>query len=277
MKKILLCGAALIAAGALFAFLTQEKDEGFSSDSSESKNSPLRPSLEAYRDAARLETQERSRSALSRLSNVKVQTRLSTELFETDSRLIALSADELEWMVRHHYPTREELNAIDGVKIEATLGTPDPRQETLRGLALIKRGNIIGGVSVLTSAGAQGSIYAYEEAALAEHALNEERLGKSVDTDTGLRARMEVAKILGDYRAEDLVKTHLPDYDDRAQAHALQLQTTEYLRKLGEDVQLRNLAPTGPDPRPNADAWNDLRTLHAAGQSTEIETFTFGR
>lgn len=277
MKKILWCGAALIAAGVIFAFISYQKGDHLSSGSSESQDSSLAPPLEAYQNAERAQAKERSRSALSRLSNVNAQTRVSSELFETDSRLIALSADELEWMAQHHYPTRDELDNLDAIKLEKTSGAPDPKQETLRGLALIKRGNVMGGIPVLTSAGAQGSIYAYEEAALAEHALNEEQLGKSVDTDTTLLARLEVAKIMGDYRAVDLIKSRLPNYDDRANAHSLQLQTTEFLRQLGESAQLRQLTPTGPDPRPNADVWNDLRTLHAAGQSTEIETFTLGR
>lgn len=263
--------ALLVSAGAAYITLAGGTSETVADDAG-APSSP--PSLDAYKEAATDLARARSRAASARLTGMQVRTVSSSTLFSGDTRLIALSPDELEWMQRHHYPTQKELEAPYSGNLGAPLGMPDPKLETLRGLALLKNGREIGGIAVLTEAGAQGAIYAYQQAALAEYAMNVRELGKSRETDTGLRARLEVAKMLGDYRTDELIRAYLPDYDDRANAHALQLQTTEYMKRIGESTQLRGLPPVGPDPRPNQYAWADLQKLNATGESVDVEIYT---
>ncbi|MDH5835094.1 hypothetical protein [Luteimonas kalidii] len=202
--------------------------------------------------------------------------RTNLDLLDDDPRLIALSIEELEWMGRHYYPTPEELASLDRLDLERLAGTSDPGLQTLQGLALIQRGDIAGALSVLQNAATRGSIYAYQEAAVAQHALLAERLGRSHEIDAALRAQLEVSRILGDHRAGHLMARHLPDFDPAAHAALVQQYTTEFLRQLGSNAQALGTNAAGPDPRPNLAQWNDLIRLADAGESVSVEVYSAG-
>jgi len=194
------------------------------------------------------------------------------ELLAADPRRIALSIEELRWLQRHAYPSDRELALVAMMDTRPLRGNKDPRQSTLQGLALLQQGDPAAGAALLLGAGAMGAIYAYEEGAIADHALMEQRLGKSVDLDDVLRARLEVAKVLGDHRAEWLMAKHLPSYPMPERAEHVQRHATEFLRQLGQEGQLTGMSVPGMDPRPNRDQWIRLQELvdHGASRSVEV-------
>jgi len=275
VKKIVMWGVIAVLVGAGGAYFIVKRSGASAQETLQ--NAAAGGSLQKSKEAIQGNASKGRSTAVYSSSNVVKSMRSSESLFSSDSRLIALSADELQWMERHHYPSQQELEALDAIGLDVPMGRSDPKLETLRGLALLKNGREIGAITTLTEAGAQGAIYAYQQAALAEYALSERRFGKSAQVDTVLRARLEVAKILGDYRAEELIRTYLPEFDERAYAYGVQLQTAEFMRQIGESTQLRGLDPIGPDPRPNEKAWADLRKLNAAGESVQVETYTVGK
>ncbi len=184
-------------------------------------------------------------------------------LFSRDPRLLALSEEEAAWLDKHYYPTQEDLDSLSGIDVDALSGTKDPKLAVLQGLALIEHGQLSAAASVLDKATALGSIYAYEEAAIAEYNLMNERLGgSSLDGQNILMARLEVARILGDHTVQYLIDTHLPGYDVRRNAYAVQQYVTEFMRQLGENARHLGVQSPGTDPRPNAELWSDLYELY---------------
>jgi|GEM_PF-1291406 len=196
-------------------------------------------------------------------------------LLAADPRRTALSPAELGWLQKHHYPTDAELAALAAVDPAASDAALDPRQATLLGLALLRRGDTGAGVAVLRRAAARGSIYAYEEAAVAEYQQRLSQSGPSDDGDDTLRAHLEVAQILGDHQAEYLTDKHLPHYRrrDPARAVALQRYTSDFLLRLGAEAQSLGVPGPGPDPRPGLAQWQDLRRLASAGQSATVDVY----
>lgn len=190
-----------------------------------------------------------------------------------DTRIAALSADERAWLNRHHFLSEDELNASKTIPDEALRSArTDARAQTLWGMRLLDRGEIIPAAAVLTNAASHGSVFGYEEAAVA--LLKQQMRGNNGKADenaaNAFRARMEVAKIMGDHRADALFAQYFPNYDIQANARTVQLQTTEFLRQLGANAQLQGTAAAGPDPRPNADLWANLQQLQEAGGSTDL-------
>jgi len=176
-------------------------------------------------------------------------------------------------MRRHGYPTAAEMDSLDTLETGPLRGTRDPQLATLHGMALARRNELMPAMTVLDGAAALGSTFAYEEAAIAEYRLVRERFGPSIDSDDVLRARLEVARILGDYKVDYLIERYLPNYPLRGRASIVQAHTTTFLRKLGEETQLRGVPPRGPDPRPNSEAWLKLRAEAAADSSRTVEVF----
>jgi hypothetical protein len=199
----------------------------------------------------------------------------SDVLLATDPRRTALSPAELGWLQKHHYPTEAELAALAAVDPTASDASLDPRQATLLGLALLRRGDAGAGIAVLRRAAARGSIYAYEEAAVAEYQQRLAQLGPSEDGDDVLRAHLEVAQILGDHQAEYLAAKYLPHYRQRdpARATAMQRYTSDFLLRLGAEAQSLKVPPPGPDPRPGLPQWQDLRRLADAGQAATVDVY----
>ena len=176
-----------------------------------------------------------------------------------DLRRVALSNEEAEWMRRHGYPTEKEISGLDTLDTTALGGSRDPHLATLHGMALARKREFFAATSVLQAAATLGSTYAYEEGAITEYRLMLERFGPSMDNDDVLRARLEVARVLGDYKVDYLVDKYLPSYPMQERADNVQAHVAVFLGKLGEDAQLRDLPVPGPDPRPNAQAWQKLR------------------
>jgi len=196
-------------------------------------------------------------------------------IISEDTRNVALSEDERAWLSRHHYLSKQDLDATKNIP-DATLqeARTDARAQTILGMRLLERGEIIPAATVLTNAASHGSVYAYEEAAVALLKQQVENNNGRVDPIYAnmFRARMEVAKIMGDHRADALFAQYFPNYDSRSNAQTVQLQTTEYLRQLGSNAQAQGTRAAGPDPRPNADLWDNLQKLNEAGGSTDLAT-----
>jgi len=195
-------------------------------------------------------------------------------LMAADVRRVALSPEEVDWLRRHYYPDDQDLASLDSLDLQALRGTQDPRLATLQGLALIRRGDPEVGALVLLSAGAMGAIYAYEEGAIADHQVMVKRVGATLEIDDVLRARLEVAKMLGDHRADDLVRTYLPNYPMAERAALVQRQASEFFRQLGNDAQLRGATAPGPDLRPNLKQWQALKALTESGGSTSVVVYS---
>ncbi len=189
-----------------------------------------------------------------------------------DTTAVALSKDERRWLDSHQFLTQEEVDDARSIPDEVLKSARrDPRSLTIWGLRLLERGSVTSAASVLENAASQGSIYAYEQAAVAQLKQSMRENGGQVDTNAAnaFRARMEVAKILGDHRADALFAMYVPDYDTQGGARTVQEQTTEFLRQLGEEAQLQGFSAAGPDPRPNADLWVKLQKLQEAGGASE--------
>lgn len=199
----------------------------------------------------------------------------SSQLINEDHRFVALSPDEVVWMQKHHYPSAADLASLGSLRTEDLAGTRDARLATLHGLALLARGEKVGGIAVLTRAATLGSIYAYEEAAVAEYELTKERLGDSAHLKNALRSRLEVARIMGDDRVDYLASRYLSSDDSQRAAASVQPQTTEFLRQIGSDASLLGIPAPGPDPRPNQRAWQDIRSLGTAGESEAVDVYRY--
>jgi len=189
----------------------------------------------------------------------------------SDTRLIALSPDERDWLARHKFPSHDELNKAKSVPDDQLRSaTTDPYAQTLWGMRLMERGRYMGAAAVLERAATRGSIYAYEQAAIAQ-LQDAKASGQLTTADANVfRARIEVARILGDHRAIGLVDQYLPNYNSAANARAVQQYTTEFMRQLGSSAQTQGITMGGPDPRPNAQLWADLQKLGNSGGGQDL-------
>ncbi|HVJ38484.1 MAG TPA: hypothetical protein VM687_11880 [Stenotrophomonas sp.] len=176
-------------------------------------------------------------------------------------------------MQRHYFPGDAALESLAGLDTGPLRGTHDPMLATLHGLKFMQEKDWGVANAVLHRAATMGSIYAYEEAAVAEYHLGLERFGPSIDNDDILRARLEVARTLGDYKVDYLIDKYLPDYPMQERAYYVQLHQTVFLGKLGEDAQLRGLPSPGPDPRPNAQVWKDLGERARRDPATTVDAY----
>ena len=199
----------------------------------------------------------------------------SIALVDRDLRLVALSPAEVAWMRKHGYPTSEELDEIQTVSLTEMAGVTDAKAATLYGMALLQKGDVPGGIAVLETAAIRGSIFAYEQSAVADYELMKRRFGDSPELRNVLRAKLEVAANLGDHRVVTLLDKHLPGYDVDANAAFVRAQTSEYLRQLGTGAQALGVTAPGPDPRPNQKQWSDIDALMRAGESERIDIYGY--
>jgi hypothetical protein len=271
MKNTMLAGGAvaLIALGAL-SFLVLKRSHA---PSKQSETADGVPAASAYLDAGRRGAPSSLAPAKATVVPKKAQIR---QLFEVDSRLVALSPEERAWLERHYYPTQADLERAKKLSDDQLRNGPrDALSLTLFGQRLLERGNTIGAATVLENAASMGSVYAYEEAAIAQFRAGVEAEGGEVSDNqsNALRARLEVAKILGDHRADELIQQYLPTYNLASNARTVQVQTTEFLRQLGSNAQVQGRTMPGPDPRPNAELWADMKTLAQAGGMDEVTVY----
>jgi len=195
------------------------------------------------------------------------------DLVSPESRRMALSVEEAAWLDRHVFPSDGELKRfkeMDERILQANYA--DPIAQIAMGLILTEREQYFVASTLLLRAGALGSIYAYEEGAVAEFKVSNERYGERQESKDVLMARLQVATLLGDHRASTLIKKYLPGYDERARAKVVMAQTSEFMRALGEEARMMGVELKGPDPRPNQTQWDDLDKLVAAGGKNDSVT-----
>lgn len=227
-----------------------------------------------YSDAMAQLKAQRDASALASIRKPPQQRRLTVrEAFAGDPRLIALSVEEAAWMDRHHYPKAADLAEAASIDPRQLAGARDPRRLSMAGAAFRKRGQYLLAMSQYFDAGAHGALYAYQQGAVAERALYEERFGPADRDRAGvLRARLEVPLALGDHTVQYLIDTEMADVDAMASPRHVQIQSREFLRALAEDARLKGLPPPSVDPRPNAAQWNDLYQLSRSGAADDLVT-----
>lgn len=227
-----------------------------------------------YSDAMAQLKAQRDASALASIRKPPQQRRLTVrEAFAGDPRLIALSVEEAAWMDRHHYPKAADLAEAASIDPRQLAGARDPRRLSMAGAAFRKRGQYLLSMSQYFDAGAHGALYAYQQGAVAERALYEERFGPADRDRAGvLRARLEVPLALGDHTVQYLIDTEMADVDAMASPRHVQIQSREFLRALAEDARLKGLPPPSVDPRPNAAQWNDLYQLSRSGAADDLVT-----
>lgn len=230
--------------------------------------------LQPYSNAMAEMKAHRDAEALASMKKPPQQRTLTVrEAFAGDPRLIALSVEEAAWMDRHHYPKAADLAEAESIDPRQLAGTRDPRLLTIAGSAFKKRGEYMLAMSQHFDAGAHGALYAYQQGAVAERALYEERFGPTNRDSAGvLRARLEVPLALGDHTVQYLMDTVMADVDAMASPKQVQIQSREFLRALAEDARLQGLPPPSVDPRPNAAQWNDLYQLSRSGVADELVT-----
>lgn len=256
--RVLLGVTALVLAGAAYWLVAERHDADAAARGTDGRASEPSASALAAQPAARASVREKAGAKPLRERQLPL-----AQLFQEDTRLIALSPGEHAWLKRHYFigPT-EMARAADlpGEVLQNAIS--DPWLQTILGKRLMDRGKYVPAATVLERAASRGAIYAYEEAAIAQLKDSMATFGEiDANAVNVFRARIEVAKILGDHRAEALLDVHLPEAKRRYDARTVQLQTTEFLRQLGSGAQLMGIAAPGPDPRPNAGLWADLQQL----------------
>lgn len=205
------------------------------------------------------------------------QTVSIAEIKNSDTRLIALSPEEAAWLDAHYFPTPAEMANLQNYSTEELLHRmrelKDPKAAALLGARRMMDGDIAGAFSAFASSADLGSIYGQEELAVVMpmKALHGRPLTN--DARAGIVAGLEVAKILGDHRATELMRKHAPNLDRNVYGNDIQLQVTEYMRQIGSSAQSRGVKAPGPDPRPNAHLWERIDDA-SAGDTATVEVFT---
>ena len=197
--------------------------------------------------------------------------------------LHALTAEEANWLARHGYPTAEELDALatyDLDTLEASMrNRRDPKAAALVGHARALRGDIDGAVSAFAYGADLGSLYARQQLAIA---ATQQATGLPVaqlaDADQGnlgiLVSQLEVARMLGDHRAQALIDRYAVNFDWNAYGKHVLAQTAIFMDQYGEYARTTGSRAIGPDPRPNAVQWAQLErdpdalvTVYTRGRS----------
>lgn len=198
---------------------------------------------------------------------VPVNVAASEVLNSRHSTLMALSPDEAAWLDRHGYPTPEEMEMLSSHDLraleDAMRNRRDPKAAALVGHRRLLDGDIDGAWSAFAAGSELGSLYARQEMALiATQRLTGLPRDSLSQADQGnlmvMVAQLEVAKLLGDHRAQDYIDRYASTLDWKRYGKHVLTQTAEFMRQYGEGARARGERPLGPDPRPNADAWSRL-------------------
>lgn len=183
--------------------------------------------------------------------------------------LLALSREEAAWLDRHAYPTQEEMDALPTYDIEALESAMRDRRDAkaaaLVGHRRLLDGNVDAAVFAFGRGAELGSLYARQQLAIA---MAQSVTGLPVEdlwqADQGniqvMVAQLEVAKMLGDHRAQAYIDQFTTNFDWRGYGQHVLTQTAEFMRQYGEGARARGERAMGPDPRPNADAWAQLES-----------------
>lgn len=184
--------------------------------------------------------------------------------------LIALSEAEAAWLNRNGYPTEDELEQIASLDIRALESAMRDRRDgksaALVGARRLHEGNLAGAISAFARGSELGSLYARQELAKAElmaaTGLPQNSLHEAADQAslTTFVAQMEVARIMGDHRAKDNIARYAGEFDWTSNSRAVLAQVVESMRQYAADAAVRGVPAAGPDLRPNADLWLQLKT-----------------
>lgn len=241
-------------------------------------------SVSACADNEQTEPHQDESNAQTALDPMPVNTSLGTSPGESDSlqeatvqaseilefrhsNLLALSRDEAAWLDRHGYPTPEELEDLASYDLDALESAMrnrhDPKAAALVGHRKLLEGDIDGASSAFAAGAAFGSLYARQQMALTNAqsitGLSREDLDQADQGNLQVMvAQLEVARLLGDHRAQDYINKHAATLNWKHYGKHVLAQTAEFMRQYGEGARARGQRVVGPDPRPNADAWSRL-------------------
>lgn len=198
------------------------------------------------------------------------------------SNLLALSEDEAAWLDRHGYPTPAELDALLTYDIEelssATRNRRSQKAAALLGHRKMSEGDMEGAWAAFAAGSNLGSLYARQQMAIVSaHRVTGLPIDKLAQADQGnlgvMVAQLEVARMLGDHRAQALIDRYATNFDwDYYGKHVL-TQTAIFMDQYGEYARARGERVKGPDPRPNAEAWSKLQE----DPSALVTVYTRGR
>lgn len=196
--------------------------------------------------------------------------------------LLALSADEAAWLDRHGYPTAEELDALqtyDVNELESAMrNRGDPKSAALLGHRRVIEGDLSGALAAFSKGAHLGSLYARQQLAIVStHRATGLPIDELAQADQGnlgvMVAQLEVARMLGDHRAQALIDRYTTNfYWDDYGKHVL-TQTAIFMDQYGEYARARGERAKGPDPRPNAEAWEALQE----DPNALVKVYTRGR
>ena len=197
--------------------------------------------------------------------------------------VLALSAEEAAWLDRNGYPTQAELDAwqsYDTAVLDSAMrNRGDPKSAALLGHKLLMEGDLDSAVGVFSQGAYLGSLYSQQQLAIvsAQRAsgLSRDELANADPGIVGVMvARLEMARMLGDHRAQALIDQYAVKFDWNAYGKQILTQTAIFMDQYGEYARARGERVRGPDPRPNADAWANLRkdpnglvTVYTRGRS----------
>lgn len=275
--RLIILAAVIIIAGIAFSYIYSGKNRGGISHSDPTSNiAPV--SLYASEQASAA-----SKSASPRRGDASNSNRYSpqalpiTAIKNSDTRLIALSPEEAAWLDAHYFPTPSEIENLANYSAEDLLhrarDLKDPKAAALLGDRRMMEGDTSGALSAFALSASLGSIYGHEGMAVATPMSGLHGRALTNDALAILVAGLEVARILGDHRATELMRKYAPNLDRNVYGNAIQLQVTEYMRQIGSDAQARGIKAIGPDPRPNAHLWEKIDQA-PANDTTTVEVFT---
>jgi len=185
--------------------------------------------------------------------------------------LLALSREEAVWLDRHGYPTEEELARVSFLslqELEQRHDNGDHKATVLLAHKYIEEGDLNMAFAAFGDAAQKGSIYAREQAAIVNRDRNTDPA--LAHAFVGFALDMELARIFGDHRVDALIRRELP-------AGAVDVYVREgvlaslpaQLQLIAEDARMRGVPMPAPEPRPNADLWNQID----AGSVTEVTVY----
>lgn len=183
------------------------------------------------------------------------------------ANLLALSEEEAQWLDRHGYPTSAELEALLTYDVEelssSTRNRKDAKAAALLGHREMMDGNVDGAWAAFSAGAGLGSLYAMQQAAIVSAhratSLPIENLQQADQGNLGVMvARLEVARMLGDHRAQALIDRYAANFEWDVYGKQVISQAAIFMDQYGEYARARGERVRGPDPRPNAELWSRL-------------------
>ncbi len=185
--------------------------------------------------------------------------------------LMALSPEEAAWLDRHGYPTEEELARVPFLslqELERRHDNGDRKASVLLAHKFLEEGDRDMAFAAFGGAAQKGSIYAREQAAIANRGRNPDPA--LAHEYVGFMLDMELARIFGDHRVDALIRRELPAGAVDAYVRASVLASLPaQLQLIAEDAKMRGVPMPVPEPRPNADLWDQID----AGSVTEVTVY----